>query len=122
MADVTFQDFALDVEAKLDETAIAWLHTWASEIESHAKRNCSRGESYSNQLRGSYRNVVDEKNGEATIGTPMEQGYWEEFGTGSYADTTKNGGREGRKGWWIYKEGYVGNGGKTYTEKQAKAI
>ena len=29
---------------------------------------------------------------------------------------------DGRKGWWVYKDGYKGNGGKQLTEAQAKAI
>lgn len=118
---VVFQDFSWDVKAELNETTIAWLHTWASEIESHAKRNCSTEESYSPQLRASYAHTVDETKGEAQIGTPLEQGFWEEFGTGAYADTSKNGGKKGREGWWVWKENYKGNGGPILTEQEAKA-
>jgi hypothetical protein len=74
------------------------------------------------QLRGSYSHVVDEDKGKAAIGTPLESGFWEEFGTGEHADTSKNGGKPGRKGWWVYSDEYKGNGGKTRTEAQAKAI
>lgn len=119
---VVFQDYSIDVKTELDDTTIAWLYTWAAEIESHAKRNCSRGESYSSQLRGSYSYDVDDKKGEAKIGSPLEQAFWEEFGTGSHADTQKNGGKKGREGWWVYKDGYKGKGGKKLTEKEAKAI
>ena len=37
--------------------------------------------------------------------------------TGEYAV-----GGNGRKGWWVYKDGYEGSGGKQLTEKQAKAM
>lgn len=114
---VEFKDYSFAVKAALDDTTIAWLHEWSSEIASHAKRNCSTGEDYSSQLRGSYDNVVNEGKGEARIGSPMEQAYWEEWGTGEYAAHG-----DGRKGWWVYKDGYKGNGGKQLTEAEAKAI
>lgn len=119
---VEFQDFSFEVKAALNDKTIAWLHETAEEIASQAKRNCSTGEEYSSQLRGSYRAEVNEGAGEARIGSPLEQAYWEEFGTGSYADTSKNGGKPGRKGWWVYKDGYTGKGGKILTESKAKAI
>lgn len=118
---VVFQNLSLDVKTELNDTTIAWLYTWAAEIEAHAKRHCSKGESYSNQLRGNYQYDVDENKGEAKVGNPLEQVYWEEYGTGEYADTSKNGGKKGRKGWWVYKDGYTGKGGPVLTEAQAKA-
>ncbi len=99
---VTFKDFSFDVNAKLDTTSIAWLHTWASEIASQAQRNCQMDDDTGKQLKGSYSSIVNEGKGEAQIGSPLEAAYWEEFGTGTYADTSKNGGREGRKDWWVY--------------------
>lgn len=117
---VKFEDYSLQVKAALNDTSIAWLHEWASEIESHAKRNCQMDDN--GQLRGSYAHMVDENKGQATIGTPLESGFWEEFGTGEHADTGKNGGKPGRKGWWVYKDGYTGKGGKVLTEDEAKAI
>lgn len=119
---VEFQDFSFEVKAALNDISIGWLYETANEITSQAKRNCSTGEEYSNQLRGSYSNNVDESKGQATIGSPLEQAFWEEFGTGAYADTSKNGGRPGRKGWWVYSDVVKGNGGKVRTEAQAKAI
>lgn len=116
-----FQDFSLEVKAALDDTTIAWLYTWAAEIEAHAKRNCSTGEDYSTQLRAAYSNNVNETKGEAKIGNTMEQAFWEEFGTGEHADTSKNGGKKGRQGWWVYKDGYTGKGGPVLTEAEAKA-
>lgn len=117
---VKFEDYSLEVKAEINDTTIAWLHEWASEIESHAKRNCQMDDN--GQLRGSYAHMVDENKGQATIGTPLESGFWEEFGTGEHADTGKNGGKPGRKGWWVYKDGYTGKGGKVLTEDEAKAI
>lgn len=117
---VKFEDYSLEVKAEINDTTIAWLHEWASEIESHAKRNCQMDDN--GQLRGSYSNIVDEREGTGTVGTPLESGFWEEFGTGEHADTAKNGGKPGRKGWWVYKDGYRGKGGKVLTEDEAKAM
>lgn len=112
MGDMKFVDNSLKVKAELNETSIAWLHEAAAEIQAQAQRNCRTDEEYSSQLRGSYANTVDEQKGEAQIGSPLEQAFWEEFGTGSHADTAKNGGKEGRKDWWIYIPGQSGGGGK----------
>ena len=114
---VEFKDYSIEVKAALDETTIAWLHTWAQEIASTAKRNCGMDGELGPQLRGSYRANVDSGGGTATIGTPLEAGYWEEFGTGEYAAHG-----DGRKGWWVYKDGYTGSGGKRLTEEEAKAM
>ena len=117
---VKFEDFSFDVKAAINDASIAWLHEWANEITSHAKRNCQMDDN--GQLRGSYANIIDEKHGKAQIGSPLESAFWEEFGTGEYADTAKNGGKQGRKGWWVYSDEVKGNGGKQRTEAQAKAI
>lgn len=114
---VVFEDYSIEVKAELNDTTIAWLNTWANEIASTAKRTCAMDGDAGTQLRGSYRADVNAGAGEAQIGTPLESGYWEEFGTGEYA---VNG--DGRQGWWVYKDGYQGNGGKVLTEAEAKAI
>lgn len=114
---VVFQDFSFEVKAALNDISVAWLYETANEIASQAKRNCSMDGEIGTQLSGSYRADVDDGAGAAKIGTPMEAGYWEEWGTGEHAAHG-----DGRKGWWVYKDGYKGNGGKTYTESQAKAI
>lgn len=105
MADVKFIDNSLTVKAALNDTTIAWLYEEAAETTSQAQRNCRTGESYSAQLKGSYGFNVNEKQGEAQVGSPLEQAFWEEFGTGAYADQSKNGGKPGRKDWWIYIPG-----------------
>ena len=114
---VQFTDNSIEVKAELNETTINWLYTWANEIASHAKDNVKMEGDEGVQLRKSYRAEVDEGAGEAQVGTDLESGYWEEFGTGEHA---VNG--DGRKGWWVWKEGYEGNGGKVLSEQEAKAI
>lgn len=112
MGNVKYIDNSLRVKAEINETTLAWLHEWALETASQAQRNCRMGEEYSNQLKGSYHPSVDERKGEAKIGSAMEQAFWEEFGTGEHADTGKNGGKPGRKDWWLYIKGESGGTGK----------
>jgi len=114
-----FQDFSLEVKAGVSDASTAWLHAWANEIASQAKRNCAMDGEQGTQLRGSYAAMVDEGAGKAKIGTPLEAGFWEEFGTGEYAVHN-----DGRKGWWIYIEGEASmGGGQTYrTQEEAESM
>lgn len=103
---VEFKDFSIDVKAALDETTVAWLHEAANEVTSQAQRNCVMEDDAGKRLKGSYKNVVDEGKGEAQVGTPLEEGYWEEWGTGEYAAHG-----DGRKGWWVFIRGQASKGG-----------
>lgn len=93
---VEFKDNSLKVKAALNEKTIAWLHEAAGEIESQSKRNTRVD---TGQLKNSWANTVDESNGTATVGSPLENAVWEEFGTGEYA---LHG--DGRKTSWTYKD------------------
>lgn len=111
---VEFKDFSIDVKAELDRTTIAWLHEAANEVTAQAQRNCKMEDDTGKRLKGSYRNVVDEGKGEAQVGTQLEEGYWEEWGTGEYAAHG-----DGRKGWWVYIRGQASKGGgKSYATKE----
>lgn len=122
MADVKFIDNSIQVKAAINDTTLEWLYDWANTIASHAKANTKLDGEAGIALRKDYRAIVDDAKGEAMIGSRLEQAFWEEFGTGEYADTSKNGGKPGRPGWWVYKDGYKGNGGEILTEAEAKAI
>lgn len=102
---VEFKDFSIEVKAELNEATIAALYEIASEIQSQAQRTCQLDDDAGKRLKGSYAYNVDEGKGQATVGTPLEEGYWEEFGTGEHADTAANGGKPGRQGWWVYVKG-----------------
>ena len=120
MSRVGFQDFSFQVKAALNDTTIAWLYEASEEIKSQAQRKCALDGDAGKQLKGSYDRIVDEGKGEAQIGSPLEAAYWEEFGTGSYADTSKNGGKPGRQGWWVYtpdSEGPEGYKSMTYYDE-----
>ena len=105
MAGVEFEDFSIQVKNAIEEKALKFLEEAASEVESQARRN-SRVDT--GQLKGSWTHVVDESAQKATIGSPLENAIWEEFGTGEYA---LHG--DGRKGGWYYVDD-VGDGHFTH--------
>lgn len=120
---VKFEDFSAQCKDAIQSVITAWLHTWGNEIASRAKRGVAMDDNTGTQLRGSYRSIVDESQNKATIGSPLESAYWEEFGTGDFADTGKNGGISGRPGWWVYVKNSGNRGGTAkYSEDEAQAI
>lgn len=124
MANTSFQDFSFAVKAEINETTIEWLHKWAQSIAGEAKDKCQMardGDEEGISLRKSYHPQFTDEDGEARIGSQLESVYWEEFGTGAYADKSKNGGKAGRPGWWVYvKNGNqpAADGGKQYATQQ----
>lgn len=111
---VEFKDYSIEVKAALNDITKGWLHTWANEIASQAKDNCTMTDD-NGQLKGSYRADVNDSVGSAKIGTPLESGYWEEFGTGEHAVQSPH-----RSGWWVYIDGGSGYDGETnhYSTKE----
>lgn len=91
-----FEDYSIEVKAALNEAVIAFLHEAAGEIESQVKRNTPVD---TGQLKGSWDYKVDESAQKATIGSPLENAIWNEFGTGQYA---LHG--DGRKTPWKYQD------------------
>lgn len=111
---VEFKDFSIEVMEELDETTIAWLYEAANEVTAQAQRTCVMEDDVGKRLKGSYANNVDESKGTAMVGTPLEEGYWEEWGTGEYAAHG-----DGRKGWWIFIRGQASQGGgQSYRTKE----
>lgn len=96
MAQVEFTDFSVRVKEAVEGAALQWLEESANEIQSAAQRN-SRVDT--GQLKGSWTHKTDESKKEATVGSPLENAIWEEFGTGEYAV-----GGDGRKGGWRYQD------------------
>lgn len=96
MANVQFRDFSIEVKNLIAEKAAQFLEEAAVEVERAAKRN-SRVDT--GQLKGSWTHTVDEEAHTATVGSPLENAIWEEFGTGEFA---VNG--DGRIGGWVYQD------------------
>ncbi|MDO4377986.1 MAG: HK97 gp10 family phage protein [Erysipelotrichia bacterium] len=99
---VKFEDFRLEVFAKLDEKAGAFLEEAKDSIASQASRNSPVD---TGALKASFQtdSFVDEQEKTAYVGSSLEYAIWQEFGTGEYA---LNG--NGRKGGWAYKDPKTG--------------
>lgn len=87
-------DNTLRVINELNDKAVSFLYEASGELQHEVQQNTRVD---TGQLKGSWRYSVDESNLESTIGSPLENAIWEEFGTGEYA---VNG--NGRKGGWFY--------------------
>ena len=96
MADIEFQDNSLEVKAAMEQAIIAFLYEASGELVSQTQRNTPVD---TGQLKGSWDYKVDEAKGISTIGSPLENAIWNEFGTGQYA---LHG--DGRKTPWAYKD------------------
>ena len=116
MGNVTFQDFTIEVQGAMDSRINAALEECAGELESQAARN-TRGDG---ETKGKWAHHVDDEKHVATIGNPLENAIWEEFGTGEHA----LGGKGRRGGYWVFVKGSSkkSKNSKTYTLKEAKRV
>lgn len=120
MANVEFHDFSVQVTEAMNDAVLAFLHEAAGEVEAQTKRNSTPGEKYRGRdAQALWSHNVDERNQEATVGSPYEAAYWEELGTGEHALN-----KDGRKGWWVYVEGNdtPRANQKKYTREEAEGI
>lgn len=114
---VEFTDNSMEVEAAIDAAVLAFLEEAGAEIEAQAMRNTRVD---TGQTKGHWRHIVDESQGIVTIGNPLQNAIWEEFGTGEYAIKG-----DGRKSMWTYKhpkKGFVKTKGKKPTRALQRAI
>ena len=91
---VRLDDFSVQVINAIDSAVSSYLHEACSEVVSQTQRNTRVD---TGQLKGSWQYKVDGNTG--TVGSPLENAIWEEFGTGEHA---LEGG--GRQGGWAYKD------------------
>lgn len=110
---VKFTNNSAEVKGALNDAVIAYLYEASVELERQVKQNTQVG---TGQLKNSWAYKVDESKGVATIGSPLENAIWEEFGTGEYA---LHG--DGRKGGWFYKDD-KGKWHHTYGKKPRRAF
>lgn len=94
---VQFTNNGAKVKATLTDAMIAYLYEAGGELSSQTSKNTRRGNT--GQTAGAWNYVVDESKGETTVGNPLENSIWEEFGTGEYAVHG-----DGRKGGWTYQD------------------
>ena len=97
MADIKFEDFTIEVTNVIENRINAALEECAGEIESAAKQNTRVAAISGGRTKNAWTHHVDDDKHTATIGNPLENAIWEEFGTGEHA--LKG---DGRKGGWRY--------------------
>lgn len=97
MSSVRFNDYSVQVKTCISKAAERFLREAAFEVEAQVKRTTPPKKT---QLKGSWASDVDTDALVAEIGSPLEESFWNEFGTGSHAIHG-----DGRKGWWVYIEG-----------------
>lgn len=113
MGKFKFEDNRIECKETISDAMIAFLYEIGGEFTSQTARN-SRVKT--GQTKGSWDYVVDESEFTATVGSPLENAIWEEFGTGEYA---LNG--NGRKGGWYYVD-EMGNGHFTHGKTPNRAL
>ena len=98
MADVKFTDHTLEVKNLVAKLAYQAVEESCGVLESQVKRNTAVD---TGQTKNAWQHNVKASNEitTGTVGNPLENSIWEEFGTGEYA---LNG--DGRKGGWSYKD------------------
>ena len=100
---VQFTDNSMEVKSALDSAIEQFLEEAGGELESQAMRNQTRVDT--GQTKGGWTHIVEDK--KVTIGNPLENAIWEEFGTGEYSI------KGGRKGGWVYRDKRTGKFYKT---------
>lgn len=113
MADIKFEDYRVTVKNELSDKVVAFLYEVGGEFASQAARN-SRVKT--GQTKGSWDYSVNESALSVTVGSPLENAIWEEFGTGEYALYGN-----GRKGGWYYVDEF-GDGHYTHGKTPNRAL
>lgn len=97
---IKFFDYSIKVKEVIAELAHNAVEECCGELESQVKANTAVD---TGQTKNAWTHRVVESmlagKTEGTVGNPMENSVWEEFGTGEYA---LNG--NGRKGGWSYRD------------------
>ena len=88
---MAFEDNSAQVIHAIDNAVGSLLDEIGGELEAQVKRNTRVD---SSQTKGSWQYVVDEGEKKVTVGSPLQNAIWEEFGTGEHA--IHGDGRKGR--------------------------
>lgn len=113
MADIEFHNFSVQVKEALGDAIIQFLHESGSTLQRQAANNTRIG---TGETAGKWSYIVDESKQECTIGNPLQNAIWEEFGTGEFALYGN-----GRKGGWRYRDD-KGKWHHTYGKTPTRAL
>lgn len=109
---VQFTDNSMEVKAALDSAVEQFLEEAGVVIESQAAQNTPVD---TGQLKGSWDHIV-EGSKKVTIGSPLENAIWTEFGTGEYSI------KGGRRGGWVYRDKKTGKFYHTYGKSPKRML
>ena len=93
---VRFEDNSIQVVNALEDAITSYLREAGGEVASQTARNTRVD---TGQLKNSWQYKMVKGEGKVTIGSPLENAIWEEFGTGEHALAGN-----GRQGGWAYKD------------------
>ena len=110
---VHLESNSIQVKAALDDACIAYLYEAGATLQRQTANNTRVA---TGDTAGAWDFVVDESEGVCTVGNPMQNAIWEEFGTGEFALKGN-----GRKGGWVYKDD-KGNFHHTYGKTPTRAL
>lgn len=110
---VDFQNYSIQVKEAIEEAAAIYLYEAGSTMQRQAADNTRIG---TGETAGKWDYVVDEGEKECTVGNPLENAIWEEFGTGEYALHGN-----GRRGGWHYQDD-KGQWHHTYGKTPTRAL
>ena len=113
MAQVEFHDFSVQVKDVMDDSIIQWLEESGGVLVRQAANNTRVD---TRETAEKWRHIVDEGAKECSVGNPLQNAIWEEFGTGEYALKGN-----GRKGGWHYKDD-EGKWHHTYGKTPTRAL
>ena len=113
MAHVEFHDYSVQVKNVMDDAIIQYLEESGALLVRQAANNTRIG---TGETAGKWKHIVDESAQECSVGNPLENAIWEEFGTGEYALKGN-----GRRGGWHYKDDQ-GKWHHTYGKTPTRAL
>lgn len=93
---VRFVNNSVKVKNALQDAAIKYLYEAGGELTEQVQNNTRVD---TGKTKGSFRYRVNESKLECTVGSPLNNAIWEEFGTGEFALHGN-----GRKGGWSYQD------------------
>lgn len=93
---VEFVDNKVKVLAAMNKAIEQFLEEAGGEVQAETARHSPVD---TGQLKSSWDYIVDKGSQEVTIGSPIENAIWNEYGTGEYALMG-----DGRKGGWRYQD------------------
>ncbi len=110
---MAFEDNSAQVLNAVDDAVLSTLEEIGGELEAQVKRNTRVD---SSQTKSNWKYIVEIGKKKVTVGNPLENAIWEEFGTGEHAIHG-----DGRKTPWSYQDIH-GNWHRTTGKKPSRAL